>query len=310
MKNIILVIIALASFLSVSSQKTNTLVYSINRSDTLKLDFYKADNSDKSPLLIYVFGGGFKGGTRNSDSYNRFFDFLTSNGVSVASIDYRTELKDMDKTAMMTPDGFKNSLVAAIDTAVTDLLKATSFLYSNSTELNINPDLIFASGSSAGAITVLQAEYNICNESKLMKISGLPQNFNYAGIIAMAGAICSQNSPQWGKIPAPVLLFHGDADAIVPFEKAILDDFGLWGSKSISDGMTQKSIPHRFHIVRGASHEINISPMSQNIGEIYDFITSVIEHRCGNIVITDETNPEKTDYKKDFTIVDYIKANL
>lgn len=310
MKKIILVIIALASFISVRGQNANTLVYEICQNDTLKLDFYKADSEKECPLLIYVFGGGFKGGSRSSDSYNRFFDFLTSNGISVASIDYRTELKNADKATMMTPDGFKNSLVAAIDTAVTDLFSATSFLCSHSEELNINPDLIFTCGSSAGAITVLQAEYSLCNESALAKKSGLPQNFNYAGIISMAGAVCCESNPQWQQTPAPVFLFHGDADAIVPFEKAVLDDFGLWGSKSISDRMKQRNIPHRFHIVRGASHEINSSPMSQNIGEIYDFISSVIEHRSGNIVITDELNPEKTDYKKDFTIIDYIKANL
>lgn len=110
----------------------------------------------------------------------------------------------------------------------------------------------------------------MCNDKIYYAGVSLPHNFNYAGVISMAGAVCSDGAPQWQMTPCPILLFHGDADCVVPFEKATLGDFGLWGSKSISTALRQKEIPHAFHRFNGASHEIAITPCTEYCGEIYD----------------------------------------
>lgn len=287
-----------------------SFVYDSCNGDTLHLDFYAAQSSAPAPVLIYAFGGGFKGGTRRSDSYNRMFDFMTRNGVAVVSIDYRTLLKDADPASMASAEGFKSALVEAIGAATADMLKATAFVYSKAGEWNIDPNLMFACGSSAGAITALQTEYELCNDSTLAESYNLPAGFNYAGVISMAGAICCEYEPAWKKAPSPILLFQGDADAVVPFEKAVLGNFGLWGSKTISDGLSRQGTPHRFHRFNGASHEIAEQPMQTNTGEIYDFIAAVASSRCNDIINTTGYNPQQSEYKTDFSIIDYIKANM
>lgn len=310
MKSLSALIFCIITCLSATALDRTTEIYNIAGNDTLRLDFYRASASAPTPVLIYAFGGGFKGGSRADSSYEPMFDYLTRNGVSVVSIDYRTLLKDAPAEEMIIPDGFKTHLAAAIEAATVDLLAATGYVTTHATEWNIDPAQVFACGSSAGAITVLQAEYALCNDKIYYAGLGLPDSYNYAGVISMAGAICSDGAPQWDNAPCPLLLFHGDADCVVPFEKATLGNFGLWGSKSISDGLKATDSPHWFHRFNGASHEIAGSPMTWNYGEIYDFIRAVCSNRFDKITETVESVPGLTDYKTDFTIIDYLKSNL
>ncbi len=308
---LITTILALLLLCTVSeAMPRQTIVYDIAGSDTLRLDFYRADSGRPTPVMIFAFGGGFKGGRRDDPSFMPMFEYMTRNGVSVASVDYRTLLDKVNPAEMMSAEGFKSHLIAAIDTAVADFARATAYIDAHAAQLNIDAKQIFACGSSAGAITVLQAEYKLSERPGAFSAYGLAPEFNYAGVISMAGAICSAGAPQWHAAPCPLLMFHGDADAIVPFEKAELDGFGLWGSKTISDGLAAGNIPHRFHRVNGASHEVSGTPMRRYCGEIYDFIRAVCMFDAGDIVLTVESVPGKTDYKTDFTVLDYIKANL
>ena len=50
--------------------------------------------------------------------------------------------------------------------------------------------------------------------------------------------------------------------------------------------------------------------MTEDRGEILDFIRAVCNFEAGNIVNTVESTPGLTDYRTDFTILDYIKSNL
>ena len=291
--------------------KKETYVYNVaDNGDTLRLDRYPARTSDpngKSQAMIFLFGGGFRNGQRDNGYYVPMFEFMAENGIETFSIDYRLALKDVWYEDVDTPEKMHDALGGAIDVAVEDLLAATSFIVAHSAEWGLDPKNIVTSGSSAGAITSLQAEYYICNDK--VPQGALPSGFNFAGIVPMAGAISSSEPLVWKCAPAPIQMFHGDADGVVPFsDNGIVDGVGgLWGSEAISRSLGVT--PHRFHIVHGVGHELAAFPMYDNRGEILDFIRSLKNSGTGPRAITiNEYIPGVTGYRTDFDQEDFRKA--
>lgn len=83
---------------NVEVQKEN-FVFSIKGTDTLSLDKYELSSispASKKPVMIFAFGGGFKGGDKADKGYIPYFEFLARNGFVVVSTDYRTTLKTLD----------------------------------------------------------------------------------------------------------------------------------------------------------------------------------------------------------------------
>ena len=88
MKKILIAFLFLLSFHAGNAQKMTTLTYFQN--DTIKLDldlFLPAKTSGKKlPLLLYVHGGGFSGGERQSG--HSLCRYLAQNGYASATITY------------------------------------------------------------------------------------------------------------------------------------------------------------------------------------------------------------------------------
>ena len=301
-------IIALFSSLAAEAAKKSSFVYDIAGNDTLRVDVYKCENGTQtSPALIFAFGGSFKHGQRDDARYLPMFNFLADNGVTVISADYRTALSNLDPADINEPEDFADALTGAIQTAVLDYTRATAFTVSHASEWGIDPTRIFACGSSAGAITVLQTQYELCNRNTAP--GALSANFNYAGVISMAGAIFSDGTPRWRRSPAPMMLFHGDADSTVPFDRATIGTFGLWGSKSIAESLNTIDAPYTFWKILGSDHSVAISPMDKHCGAILDFIHAVCESRA-TITNVEERRPGQSPYKTDFTLEDYLRSNM
>ena len=290
-----------------------TYTFAIKGADTLRLDKYELQNISagdtlSKPVILFAFGGGFKGGNRDNDSYIPYFHFLAKNGYVVVSTDYRTGLKDIDTGKMADPMQFAATLQKAIAMAVEDFFDATRYIVDNSKEWKVNPEQIVACGSSAGAVTSLQAEYEICNRTPLTQ--KLPDSFNYAGVISFAGAICSLGIPDWQELPCPIMLFHGNADRTVPFDKALLENMGLWGSNFIVKQLQVKQSPYYFYLAEEAGHEMAGIPMDNNRYDILSFLDRFVLLRQKAFINTIETTPGKPETKKDFTLQDYIQNNL
>lgn len=208
------------------------------------------DGKDK-PTVIFMFGGGFIYGTRNDTAYLPWFRLLTENGYRVVSIDYRLGLKGATKVGIAQV----NVLDRTIHMAVEDLFSATAFIIEHAEELGVDPANMVISGSSAGAITVMQAEYELCN--KTVWAQTLPDGFRYAGVMSFSGAIFSRKGKvHYGESPAPTLLLHGTGDAIVPYTHIRFFHLGFFGSGKLVERFEKFGYSYNMYHFVDYGHEI------------------------------------------------------
>ena len=291
--------------------RKETFVFAIEDGDTLRMDKYSGitTTGGSRPVVLFAFGGGFKGGDRATPTYVAFFHKLVEQGYTVVSTDYRTALASLSPSQVNSAGAFVSLLQDAIATATFDFCRATRFVIDHSEEWNIDSERIVACGSSAGAVTVLQAEYMLCQQGNPMK-ELLPEGFHYAGVVSFAGAIASVGQPKWAQAPCPILMFHGDADRIVPYEKAVFGDVGLWGSYAICQALDQRDAPHVLYSVNQAGHEMAERPMRENLWEIMAFLSRLNDENLMRIRhIKEQTTGEEVPVKA-YSLEEYIKANM
>jgi hypothetical protein len=276
------------------------------------MDIYTAESAgaevDASPrpLMIFAFGGGFVGGARDVEFYTPYFERLAREGIVVASIDYRLGLRDLPEDIGLR--GMIEAMKRAVDIATEDMYAATNYFLNNSEEWNIDRDRVMLSGSSAGAITAVTAEWQRCNGAPLASV--LPKDFRYAAVVSCAGAIFSVNgSPKFKSAPAPMLLFHGTSDSNVPYNKASVFGIGFYGSKYITRQLNKLDSPYWFYSAEYVDHSLAGTPLYEQLDLIMQFIQDyVIEGKCLRIV----TEVESIDGERrptNFSVKDYLRAN-
>jgi acetyl esterase/lipase len=103
------------------------------------VDFYRADSQEPAPLLFYIHGGGWSGGSKNisAEPYVRA-------GIAVVAVEYRF-------VAEASADG----VVPPVKGPLGDAARALQFVRSKAKEWNIDTTRIGASGASAGACSSL-----------------------------------------------------------------------------------------------------------------------------------------------------------
>lgn len=303
-----------------------TFVFAVKGNDTLRLDKYEVLTpvAEAKPCIIFVFGGGFSSGARDTDFNAAYMNKLAQRGYVAVAIDYRLGMNQVqsnpsDSLTFNDMLAFAGMLSNSVNMAVEDLLDATNYVYNHSQQWNINPNQIIANGSSAGAITVLQAEYFISNQLSGM-MSRLPSSFNYAAVIAFAGAIYSDmadvtydDKPSsglvWNDKPAPIMLFHGDADSNVPFNTLQLGSLGLYGSKYIADQLNGLEYPYYFYEVENVGHEVAGSPMEGNLDDIDSFIQKYVFDQENIQINTVEKRIGQPIKNKKFSVSDFMRSN-
>ncbi len=105
------------------------------------IDFYKAESDKPTPLLFFIHGGGWQGGSKDRVG---LADEMLKAGISVVSVEYR-----------FIPEATADGVVPPVKGPLHDAARALQFVRSKAAEWNIDKTRIGASGGSAGACSSL-----------------------------------------------------------------------------------------------------------------------------------------------------------
>lgn len=190
----------------------------------LTMDIYEpsGDTMSVRPLIVWAHGGSFIGGTKEDADVVSLSQHFAKRGYVCVSINYRTGF------AVFPPDGAEAKM--AVFRAVQDMKAAVRYFRKDAVTTNtyhIDPSLIFAGGSSAGAFTALHMAYldqpsELPAEIDTNLLGGMEGNSGNPGyssevnaIINLCGAIGDKTWIHAGD--EPVVSMHGTNDQTVPY---------------------------------------------------------------------------------------------
>lgn len=273
---------------------------------TLKLDFYEpeGDTETERPLLIWVHGGSFIGGSKTDPDMVAFSERFTKKGYACASIDYRIGFFPIDSA----------NAVKAVVRATQDLKAAIRFFYKDKQTTNtykIDTNKIFIGGSSAGAITALHVAYlddaceieDYLSQSTITSMGGIEGtsgNPGYSstiqGVINGCGALARYSWMEADDVP--LCSFHGTADGVVTYNRGIVNPgvplMYLDGSRMLHERACAIGLEEYFYTYQGAGHvpyASNSGLMNLTINFIRDFL--VLQLGCNETPLQPENAPSE-----------------
>ena len=253
MQKFILTVLVALLCLSSFSQDMTTYQFAEKDGQALFLDLYTPDNvTDSTICVVYVFGGGFKEGERNNEFGINYCRHLAQEGFMAAAIDYRLGMKEAKNVGILNYEPVET----AIHMATEDVISALAYLVGNADVLKVNPEWIVLVGSSAGAISVLQTDYVLCNG--FLNSDLLPSDFRLAGVASYSGAIFSHEGllKYRNHAPAPTMFFHGTADKLVNYGQMRFFSLGFFGSSKIVPRFEKFGYPFYFRRYSEYGHSV------------------------------------------------------
>lgn len=242
-------------------------LYANGNVSDLKLDVYQpfGDTVSQRPVIVLAHGGGFIQGNKAEMEYA--CKQFARRGYVTVTIQYR-----LGYSSLTT-----NAIIEMVIRATQDMKNSIRFLRKsvvNGNAWRLHPDLIFAGGFSAGAITALHVGYldklsevppgqAISTEDSLHNSGQIPGfDWKPKAVINIAGALGDTNWMQNGDLP--VISFHGTSDATVPY---ISGQFGfpfgasisLFGSFSVQQRAQNLGLKSELRSFQNAGHDYTLT---------------------------------------------------
>ena len=237
-----------------------------NAATVLKMDFYEptGDTETARPLIIWVHGGSFIGGSKMDIDVKTWSERFAKKGYACASIDYRIGFFPFDSA----------NAVKAVVRATQDLRAAIRFFYKDrqtADTYKIDTTKIYIGGSYAGAITALHVGYldkeceiaDYLNANTIASLGGLEgasgnpgYSMDVKAVINGCGALARYSWLEAGDIP--LCSFHGTNDGTVKYNRGIVNPgtplMYLDGSRMIHKRACAVGLDHQFYTFAGAPH--------------------------------------------------------
>ncbi len=250
------------------------IVYHTIDTIQVKLDLYTPkDAKEKTPVLMYMHGGGWSKGTK--DSMTSQLSHYMASGFAVVNVNYRL---------------FNQGLAPA---AVIDCRCALAWIYENADKYNFDVSKIVISGGSAGGHLALitgmlppKSEFDKeCDHKGDLKVGAI---VNFYGIADVKDILSGENrkgyAVRWlgdqpdkekiaDKVSAinyirkdlpPTFTVHGDADPTVPYQHAV----------RMQKALTDAGVVNEFMTIPGGVHG---KFSKEEMTEIYKRIDAFIE---------------------------------
>lgn len=201
----------------------------------------------KRPLIIGVHGGGFVDFCPFEPCYLKYSErVLTPNftprGYATVTIQYRLTPPFDFKLPKISDEVLKETQYKAAQ----DVREAIKYIFDNAEKLGIDTKNVFLVGTSAGAITVLNAAFLDEEEvpkDLLKEYGGLARREKIRGVISLSGALYDLSYLSGGD-KVPLMIVHGREDGIVPYEKGFYLGMKhltpVYGGKAVFDEAEKK----------------------------------------------------------------------
>lgn len=265
---------ALSEKRSDSTLFDRTVVFSMEDTTVLGMDVYMpSDDAAAHRCVVFAYGGGYMTNNQRSMGTQRFCRRLADDGFVAIAIDYRLGLKDF--VAKGGPLTMIKPTERSIKMAAEDMFKAVKCIIDNAEALKVCPDSIILCGSSAGAITALQADYELCNRTPMT--AQMPEDFRFAGVISFAGAIFSHEGKCDYRVhdPAPTFFLHGTKDHLVDYKKIQVFQLGFFGSNELVKRFVKFGWPYKIMRFKDEGHSVAMR-MLDNYDDVIWFIDNMV----------------------------------
>ncbi|MCQ9639503.1 prolyl oligopeptidase family serine peptidase [Chryseobacterium sp. WG14] len=227
------------------------------------MDVYlPADRSPNTAFLISIHGGAWTMGDRKDDV--KFVEYLLSQGIAVANINYR----------------YVNLTDTHLPEILDDIDHAVKYLSSHAREWNTRKNGFSISGGSSGAHVSLMYAYTKNTQIKtIIEMCGPVdftdvQTLQYVKAANLLGVLdkMSGNKVVWNPGDAipdaytktspvkfinqiPTLIIHGDKDEVVPIQQGYI----------LENALKAKGVQYKMVVVPGAGHLITKLPENEQI---------------------------------------------
>lgn len=166
------------------------------------IDFYQAESDTPTPVIVYIHGGAWTGGSAGGITRTNVFgddnkqgegiQKILRQGISVASVEYR-----------FLTQARREGVTPPVQWPLEDAARSIQFIRSQATEWNLDPTRLGGTGSSAGGCSVLwlAMHADMADPSSRDPVARQSTRLSCAGVLNAQSSLDLKQLHDWFETP-------------------------------------------------------------------------------------------------------------